>query len=230
MQQVETHGGVIQRLGHMLTWYVDKELGSVLTTVQRQTEFLDSPPIMRNTSTSTFDPLVLRTGRATIYLCLPHDKLETLAPLMRMWIGIILRTITRGMPSERNPVLFFLDEAAHIGKIRSIGDAVTLMRGMGIRLWFFFQSLHQLQKCYGEKAEPYLITSTRNNISPSTPSTPPKRSASGSGIPRSPWPRMARTPAVQGTGAKRASSRAAIRTDGIPMFPTQGGGCSSRRK
>ena len=51
--------------------------------------------------------MTLRTGRATIYLCLPHDKLDTMAPIMRMWIGIILQTITRGMPSEKNPVLFF---------------------------------------------------------------------------------------------------------------------------
>ena len=153
MQQVESHGGVIQRLGHMLTWHVDRELGSVLSNVQRHTEFLDSPIITRNTCSSSFNPMTLRTGQATIYLCLPHDKLETTAPLMRTWIGIILQTITRGIPSERNPVLFFLDEAAHLGKIRRLENAVTLMRGMGIRLWFFFQSLHQLQECYGEKAK-----------------------------------------------------------------------------
>src|SRR5262249_8479594 len=100
MQQVESHGGVIRRLGHMLTWHVDRELGSVLSNVQRHTEFLDSPIMIRNTSTSSFNPMTLRTGRATIYLCLKHDKLETMAPIMRMWIGIILQTITRGMPCE----------------------------------------------------------------------------------------------------------------------------------
>jgi type IV secretion system protein VirD4 len=144
---------VIQRLGHMLTWHVDRELGSVLSNVQRHTEFLDSPIMIRNTSSSSFNPMTLRTGRATVYLCLPHDKLETMAPIMRMWIGVILQTITRGTPSEKNPVLFFLDEAAHLGKIRILETAVTLMRGMGIRLWFIFQSLHQLQQCYGEKAK-----------------------------------------------------------------------------
>ncbi len=110
----------------------------------------------RNMASSSFHPRRLRTGPATIYLCLPGDKLETLAPVMRMWIGVILRTITRGTPSEKNPVLFFLDEAAHIGKIRVLENAVTLMRGMGIRLWFIFQSLHQLQECYGEKAKTIL--------------------------------------------------------------------------
>jgi type IV secretion system protein VirD4 len=156
MQQVESHGGVIQRLGHSLTWHVDRELGSVLSNVQRHTEPLDSPVIKRNMASSSFNPMWLRTGRVTIYLILPHDKLETLAPIMRVWIGVILRTITEGKPSERNPVLFLLDEAAHLGKIRVLENAVTLMRGMGIRLWFFFQSLHQVNDCFGEKAKTFL--------------------------------------------------------------------------
>jgi type IV secretion system protein VirD4 len=156
MQMVDSHWGVVQRQGHSLTWFVEKELGSVLTTVQRNTEFLDSHIITQNTSASSFNPRWLRTGNVTIYLCLPHDKLETLAPLMRAWIGVIIRTITRGTPTERNPVVFFLDEAAHLGKIRVLEQAVTLMRGMGVRLWFFFQSLHQLNDCFGEKAKTIL--------------------------------------------------------------------------
>lgn len=152
MRKVESHQGVIKRLGHLLSWYADKELGSVLTTVQRCTQFLDSPVVVRNTNAASFDPRCLRSGRATIYLILPHDKLVTLAPLMRLWVGMLLRTITRGVPDDRNRVLFLIDEAAHLGKIQVLEDAVTLMRGMGIRLWFFFQSITQLHTCFGEKA------------------------------------------------------------------------------
>lgn len=156
MQKVESHQGVIKRLGHLLSWYADKELGSVLTTVQRCTQFLDSPVVVRNTNAASFDPRCLRSGRATIYLILPHDKLVTLAPLMRLWVGMLLRTITRGAPDDRNRVLFLIDEAAHLGKIQVLEDAVTLMRGMGIRLWFFFQSVTQLHTCFGEKASTIL--------------------------------------------------------------------------
>jgi type IV secretion system protein VirD4 len=156
MQLVESHHGVIKRLGEQLTWFEDEELSSVMSTVQRQTAWMDSPVIARNMASSNFDPMALRNGRASVYLILPHDKLITLAPLMRTWIGIIIRTITRGKPTEKNPVLFFLDEAAHLGKIRVLEDAVTLMRGMGIRLWFFFQSIHQVQECYGDKAKTIL--------------------------------------------------------------------------
>jgi type IV secretion system protein VirD4 len=155
MQQVTTHDGVISRLGHLLTWFVDRELASVMTSVQRHTQFLDSPAIARHTAKSSFDPKGLRS-RMTVYLCLPHDRLTTMAPLQRMWVSTILRTITQGVPSERNPVLFLLDEAAHLGKIQILEDAVTVMRGMGIRLWFFFQSLNQIKECYGDKAGTFL--------------------------------------------------------------------------
>jgi type IV secretion system protein VirD4 len=156
MQKIDSHNGVIMRLGEQLTWLIEKELGSVMSTLQRQTAWLDSPIMKQHMSSSNFHPLELRQGLATVYLCLPSENLETLAPLMRLWLGVILRTITQGKATERNPVLFLIDEAAHIGKIRALENAVTLMRGMGIRLWFFFQSIHQLQECYGEKAKTFI--------------------------------------------------------------------------
>lgn len=56
------------------------------------------------------------------------------------------------MPDETHQVLFVIDEAAHLGRIQALEDAVTLLRGMGVRLFFFFQSLQQLQVCYGDNA------------------------------------------------------------------------------
>lgn len=157
MQQSQACGGMLQRYGHQLGWLVDRELGSVLSTVQRHTHFLDSLTVAKNTTTSSFDPRRLRHEKITIYLCLPHDKLETLAPLQRLWIGSILRAVASGGADETNPVLFFLDEAGHIGhNLKALEEAVTLMRGMGVRLWFFFQSVGQLADCFGEKAKVFL--------------------------------------------------------------------------
>lgn len=140
----------IRRFGDLLTWFQDKELNSVMTTVQRHTAWMDSPLVAANMRRSSFDPALLRKGPATIYLCLPSDKLTILSPLMRMWLGIIIRVITRGPVSERSPVMFFIDEAAHLGRMKVLEDAITLMRGMGVRLWYFVQSLDQMKKCFGE--------------------------------------------------------------------------------
>jgi type IV secretion system protein VirD4 len=86
MQQVDACQGVIQRLGGLLTWFTGEEQASVLTTFQRHTAFLDSPAIARNTACSSFDPRILRKGKATVYLILPADRLASLATLQRMWI------------------------------------------------------------------------------------------------------------------------------------------------
>ena len=88
----------------------------------------------------------------TVYLITPPDKMVVWAGLQRLWLGCLLRIITRGVPTEKNPVLFLVDECAHIGQMQALEDAVTLMRGMGIRLWLFFQSIEQLKKCFGDNA------------------------------------------------------------------------------
>jgi len=152
MQKQEGFYGVLSEMGHSLSWHEGKELGSVMTHAQRFTNIYGAPLVAHSTSTTSFDPMRLRTGRMTIYLITPADKMVVWASLVRLWLGSLLRVITRGHPTERNPVLFLVDECAHIGKMQVLEDAVTLMRGMGIRLWLFFQSIEQLKKCFGENA------------------------------------------------------------------------------
>lgn len=152
MQQQTGFHGVLEEMGHSLKWHVDRELGSVMSNVQRFTNIFGAPLVADCTGSSSFDPMELRTGRMTVYLITPPDKMAAWAGLQRLWLGSLLRIITRGVPTEANPVLFYVDEAAHIGKMKVLEDAITLMRGMGIRLWLFFQSIEQLKTCYGDNA------------------------------------------------------------------------------
>lgn len=157
--QGDRFGGVVSRLGHELNWLTGDERASVMSTVQRHSAFLDGPAIAGQTRNTTFNPRVMRTGKwpVTLYLCLPAERLGTLSAVQRLWVTTLLRVLTRGsLANERRPVLFFLDEAAHLGKIQALEDAVSTMRGMGIRLWFFFQSLDQVKKCFGERASTFL--------------------------------------------------------------------------
>jgi type IV secretion system protein VirD4 len=159
MQQSDACGGLMKRLGNLMSWFVDKELGSVLTTVQRHTIFLDTPTVAASTVASSFDAAAIRRQPTTVYLVLPGEQLETLAPLLRMWIGCLLRAVTRGGADERDPVLFLLDEAGHLGRVKALENAVSLARGYGVRLWFIFQSMGQLTRCFGDAATDFL-----NNI------------------------------------------------------------------
>ena len=81
----------------------------------------------------------IKTGNADLYLILPHDMLVSHQRLMRLWINTVMARITSGTPDESRKVLWLLDEMAHIGAIPAIENAVTLKRGMGMRLWFVFQ-------------------------------------------------------------------------------------------
>ena len=70
-----------------------------------------------------------------------------------MWLGTIIRVLTpRGQASEQGAVLFLIHEAAALGKMQLIEDALCQLRGYGIRMWLFFQSMYQVHKCYGDGA------------------------------------------------------------------------------
>ncbi len=98
---VTTHDGLISRLGNMFTWYIEKELGGVQTTITRFTAWLDSASMQAVTGTSMFDPRKFKNCKATLYFILPAKRLKTLSPLMRMWISTLFRCMIHGEADER---------------------------------------------------------------------------------------------------------------------------------
>ena len=153
-------GGMMSRLGNQLTYFKEKELASVLTTTNRFLRFLDTLAIADSTKASSFDPKELRNGKMTVYLVLPPEHMRTQSPLLRMWIGAMLRAVVRGGLQEKNKVHFILDEAASLGHMEALDDAVDKYRGFGIRLQFYFQSLGQLQKSFPDGQHQTLLANT----------------------------------------------------------------------
>jgi type IV secretion system protein VirD4 len=152
--------GMLARLGHQLTHFKDKELASTLTTSNRFLRFLDTLAIADSTKSSSFDPADLCKERTTIYLVLPPEHMRAQAGLLRMWIGSMLRACVRGGLQEKRKVHFVLDEAASLGHLEALDDAVGIARGYGIRLQFYYQSLGQLKKCWPDGADQTLLSNT----------------------------------------------------------------------
>jgi type IV secretion system protein VirD4 len=150
--------GMLARLGGQLTQFVDKERSSTLTTVSRHLRFLDTPIIADSTRLSSFDPAELRSGKLTVYLILPPEHMRAQAPLLRMWISTLQRAVIEGGLQESNKVHIVLDEAASLGRMDAIDDAIDKYRGYGIRLQFYYQSLSQLRKCFPEGQEMTLLS------------------------------------------------------------------------
>ena len=150
--------GMLARMGNQLTNYKDKELGSTLTTTNRFLRFLDTLAVAESTKTSSFDPADLRKGKMTIYLVLPPDHMRAQSPLLRMWIGSLLRAVVRGGLQDKHRVHFVLDEAASLGHMEALDDAVDKYRGYGLRLQFYYQSLGQLKKCFPDGQDQTLLS------------------------------------------------------------------------
>jgi type IV secretion system protein VirD4 len=65
-----------------------------------------------------------------------------------MWIGSLLRAVVRGGLQEKNKVHFILDEAASLGHMEVLDDAVDKYRAYSVRCQFYYQSLGQLKSCW----------------------------------------------------------------------------------
>lgn len=160
MTESDCWNGMLARLGGQLSHLVDREKSSTLTTVNRQLRFLDTPAIAANTSQSSFDPKELLNGKMTIYLILPPEHMRAQSALLRMWIGCLMRTIVSGGLRNNGNIHFVLDEAASLGHLEIIEDAVDKFRGYGIRLQFYYQSIGQLKQCFPNGQDTTLLSNT----------------------------------------------------------------------
>ncbi len=134
-----------------ITMVAGEERASVLSTVQRHTEFLNAPNVRESLSASDFALGDLKQQRMSIYLVLPATKLAAYNRLARVWMGSLLQAVMRDVSTPRHRVLFMLDEMAQLGTMEPLIQAVSLARGYGVDLWMLFQDINQMRGAYGER-------------------------------------------------------------------------------
>lgn len=126
-----------------------KVWASILSTAQSHTDFLRSHGARETLDASTIDlDAVTRGDPVSIYIVLPPEKLESHGKLLRLWIGVLMSAITRRRSRPDAPTLFILDEAAQLGPLKQLRQAITLLRGYGMRTWSFWQDMSQLKMLY----------------------------------------------------------------------------------
>ncbi len=134
---------------NILTLEANRTRESILTTASSHTAFLRSGPVANATTTSSIDLGEIVAGAGfTIYIVLPPDKLRSHAPLLRLWLGVLMAAMTRRRTKPQHSTLLLIDEAAQLGPLEELRTAVTLMRGYGVKCWSFWQDLSQLQRIY----------------------------------------------------------------------------------
>jgi type IV secretion system protein VirD4 len=130
----------------------EKELGSIISTAQRETEILDNPYIVKCLSASGDDEEVdfkaWRNGTMSVFLCLSAPKF----PVFNRWLRLVLTSaldeMTDTLEPPELPVCFMLDELATLGHLQAVENAVGLAAGYGIQLWAVFQDIAQMKDLY----------------------------------------------------------------------------------
>ncbi len=135
-------GGIPARFGNQIKTLFDlatagmlsKEGASVMSTVARHLAFLDSELVAKSTARSTFNPMVLLKPGTTLFLTIGPDQLEAQKGLLRCWISTLVRMIGAAGDERAGEVLFLIDEAAALGSLGALEEALVRGRSAGVRM------------------------------------------------------------------------------------------------
>lgn len=128
------------------------ELGSILSTAQRALNSIDTPEIRRTLLKSDFNISNLPDQKMTIYLIMPQEKISLNQGYIRVFFDLAISSLTSRKKRGKYEVLFLLDEFFQLGYMEIIPKAISLIRGLGGKLWLFFQDLPQIKNNYGDEA------------------------------------------------------------------------------
>jgi type IV secretion system protein VirD4 len=138
-----------RQLASFLNHESEKVRPSVISTAQQHLRVFASPLVQKAVSKTTLDLAALQRGEPlTIYLVMPATRLVSHAALLRIWLWVLLSCIAERRTQPLAPTLLVVDELAQIGGMPLILQALTLMRGFGLRVMPILQSLAQLRSLW----------------------------------------------------------------------------------
>lgn len=159
----QAYGGVLAGIGETIGTMCEdapKTYAGVLQTVDRNTEFIDSPAMKACLEVSDFELSDLKTDPkgVSLFLSLPQRYMGTHYRWLRMMVSLVATEMekTRGQPASGHRVLVCLDEFAGLKRMEVIEQAAAQIAGFGVKLFFCLQSLGQLKETYKEGWETFL--------------------------------------------------------------------------
>lgn len=151
---LKTHGNQIPKASyHQIAAYLampeQNTRPSVLATANAYLSPFLSDDVMQATNTSSLSLPDFREGKpVSVYIVVPPDKLTSHRALLKLWIGVLLKTITSREVIPELQTLFMLDEAGQLGHFAYLYSIITLCRGYGLKCWTIWQDFQQLESNY----------------------------------------------------------------------------------
>ncbi|MCD1653532.1 type IV secretory system conjugative DNA transfer family protein [Treponema zuelzerae] len=151
----EIHQRVVTAAGDQLK-RPDRERQSVLSTVQKSLRVFEDPRVRESSMSHDFyiDEFEKTDTPISLYLTMPYAHMSRLAPLVRLFIMLIIRKFTDGETRHdvrklKVPLLIVLDEFDKLGKFSELQESMGILAGYGIHFLLIIQSPSQLIDIYG---------------------------------------------------------------------------------
>jgi type IV secretion system protein VirD4 len=119
----------------------------ILSTAQQAFQWCDDERLQALTSESTFSLVDLCGGDTDLFITLPTENLESLAPFLRWFLVDLFVAIRRNRVAER--LIIFIDETRALQNCRELITAAGELPGHGASLWTFWQDRSQILSVYG---------------------------------------------------------------------------------
>lgn len=160
MAASEALGGVVAELAEDIARTLEKNPESFQSFIEGATQavsiFDPSGWLADSVSASDFRFEELKTGRVTVYVVIPPERIATHGT----WLGLLTKQAIAAVARQpgNSPVLFMLDEFANMGKLAGLSESLTLLPGLGVRVWMIVQSLDQLRAVYGKETTSTILS------------------------------------------------------------------------
>jgi type IV secretory pathway TraG/TraD family ATPase VirD4 len=140
-------GGKARGAAALLAQDAGDTIGSIMSTVHANMEWLDSQAMRQTLATSDFSLLDLNKGNTTIYVVLPPEYLPVQARLLRLFMNQVVPAAMKGR-KRKHPTLIIGDETYVTGPLAIMQKSAAIIRGYGVRIWWFVQNINQLVEMY----------------------------------------------------------------------------------
>jgi type IV secretion system protein VirD4 len=149
------HGGVIRNSANLVISAPERTRESILTTLRVNMSWLASPPIRAHLANPNVSLNVVRTGTlrgapVSLYGVVPMDKLESHAPLLRLWTLAMFSELLKREHVPEQSTLFLAEEAATLGALPALKTAFCQLRGNGVSPALIYQDPAQVRAIWGD--------------------------------------------------------------------------------
>ena len=141
-------GGPTSRRMQNLLKMDSKTRDPVLSTAQQTFQWCDDERLQDLTAHNTFSLSDLCKGDTDLFITLPTEDMETLAPFLRWLLTDLFAAIRRNRAAER--LIIAIDETRTLGRCRELVTAASELPGFGGTIWTFWQDRSQLISIFGE--------------------------------------------------------------------------------